>query len=172
MAKQFLIIDGYNLMHAAGFARLRYGPGDLERQRNRFLKSLSTELISTERKLTKVIFDAFESSGNDQRVFILDEMTIEFARSGEDADSLIEYLIQEHSAPKQILVISSDHRLQKAARKRKAAFIDSDKYWYVLSSRIVDESTAESGKTDLPEKMDADILDRLQGEIDQIIDEE
>ena len=26
-----LVIDGYNLMHAAGLARATYGPGDLER---------------------------------------------------------------------------------------------------------------------------------------------
>ena len=32
-----LLIDGYNLMHAAGFARVRYGPGDLERCRLRLL---------------------------------------------------------------------------------------------------------------------------------------
>ncbi len=172
MAKQYIIIDGYNLMHASGFARLKYGPGDLERQRNRFLSKLAGLLTESERVLSSVIFDAFESRSNDDRVNQFEGLTYEFALSGEDADSLIEELIQKHSAPKQVLVVSSDHRLQKAARRRKARSIDSDKYWNNLTSRIIADSPEKIKNSDQMENIDAGILDKLQDEIDQIIDEE
>ena len=47
----------------------------------------------------------------------------------EDADSLIEELIQKNSTPKNLTVVSSDHRLHRAALRRKATPIDSD-VWF------------------------------------------
>jgi len=60
MAQKFLIIDGYNLMHAAGMARERYGPGDLERCRERLLRFLHSRLTAEERKRTTIVFDAWD----------------------------------------------------------------------------------------------------------------
>jgi len=56
-------------------------------------------------------------------------MTIRYATDYPDADTLIEELIQQHDAPRRLLVVSSDHRIQRAARRRRAGFIDSD-LWY------------------------------------------
>ena len=58
MATPFHIIDGYNLLHAAGLGRPTYGPGDLERCRNRLLSFLRTHLRAAERARTTVVFDA------------------------------------------------------------------------------------------------------------------
>ena len=58
MATPFRIIDGYNLMHAAGMARRRYGPGDLERYRNRFIRLVAARLTEEERARTTIVFDA------------------------------------------------------------------------------------------------------------------
>jgi hypothetical protein len=55
-------------------------------------------------------------------------MHVEFAPPGKEADDVIEDLIAGHSAPKRLLVVSSDHRLHKAARRRKAKVRDSDKF--------------------------------------------
>jgi len=65
----------------------------------------------------------------DHNVSQRDGMTIIYAVEHEDADSMIEEIIRKHSNPKQLLVVSSDHRLHKAALRRKSNPIDSD-VWY------------------------------------------
>jgi hypothetical protein len=42
---------------------------------------------------------------------------------------MIEDLLENYRAPKSLLVVSSDHRVQRAARHRGARFIDSEE-WY------------------------------------------
>ena len=56
-------------------------------------------------------------------------MEIRFAVDHDEADDLIEEIIARHPAPKRLMVISSDHRIQKAASRRDAKFRDSDS-WY------------------------------------------
>jgi uncharacterized protein len=55
-------------------------------------------------------------------------MQIVYAIRDQDADTRIEKLITEHSAPRQIRVVSSDRRLQAAARKRRGQFVTSDDF--------------------------------------------
>ena len=45
-------------------------------------------------------------------------LTVRFAVRYEEADRLIEELIRADSAPRRLVVVSSDHRLQRAARRR------------------------------------------------------
>lgn len=125
MPRPFLIIDGYNLMHAAGMAGRRYGPGQFEKSRNRFLRYLASHLAESERRRTTIVFDAQSATPGGSRGAHFEEMEIVFA-SGRDADDLIEEIIAAHSAPRQILLVSSDHRLQKAARRRRAKSVDSE----------------------------------------------
>ena len=125
MAVPFFLIDGYNVLHAAGLARPTYGPGDLERARHRLLRLLTNYLSPREVDRATVLFDAFDAPAGLSRHASFEGLQILFAEKGSDADSLIEDLIQSHSAPRQIIVVSSDHRLQKAARKRRSKSIDS-----------------------------------------------
>jgi predicted RNA-binding protein with PIN domain len=55
-----------------------------------------------------------------------------FAGGGKDADTVIERKILESSAPKRLIVISSDRRLRDAAQKRKAVSVDSESFWIEL----------------------------------------
>ncbi len=59
--RPYLMIDGYNLLHAAGLARRRYGPGQLERCRAQLLAWLAKHLTDGERERTTVVFDAAEA---------------------------------------------------------------------------------------------------------------
>ena len=129
MTQPFVIIDGYNLMHAVGLARQQYGPGDLEVCRNRLLQQLSARLNSSASGRTTVVFDAFGSNDNANRLQEREGITIIYAPAGTDADSELERMIAGHSTPKRLLVVSSDHRLHKAAQRRKAKAIDSDVFW-------------------------------------------
>ncbi|HUG17823.1 MAG TPA: NYN domain-containing protein [Planctomycetaceae bacterium] len=125
MAVPFFLIDGYNVLHAAGLARPTYGPGDLERARHRLLRLLVNYLSDREISRARVLFDAFDAPAGLSRHSSFEGLQISFAETGSDADSLIEDLIQSHSAPRQIIVVSSDRRLQKAAHRRRAKSIDS-----------------------------------------------
>lgn len=135
MADPFLIVDGYNLMHAAGMARLRYGPGDLQRCRTQFLRYLVRHLPSRVRGRTTVVFDAGDAPAGLPRRTTLNGMHVLFADPGHDADTLIEQLIAAHSSPRQIRLVSSDHRLQKAARRRRGRFVDSEDFVAELEQR-------------------------------------
>lgn len=123
-----LVIDGYNLLHAAGLARRRYGPGDLERARENLLRLIASQVSLEQRRRTTFVFDAKDphpaASGHGAHA----DMLVLYAQEDEEADDLIERLIAVHSAPRQLMVVSSDHRLHKAARRRKAVPIDSDEF--------------------------------------------
>src|SRR5690606_3322167 len=93
MGVSFLIIDGYNLLHAVGLGRARYGPGQLEKQRQRLLAFLAEHVSAIQRLRTTVVFDARDAPPGLARHAVHAEMEIVFARPGEEADPLIEELI-------------------------------------------------------------------------------
>lgn len=125
-----LIIDGYNLLYAVGIHAPRRGPQNLEGARGVLLQFLEATLSIADRKRTAVVFDAGpEAPRGLPRKFIDREMTIHFASEYEDADALIEELIRDCSSPRSLTVVSSDHRIQRAAKKRRAEAIDSE-IWY------------------------------------------
>jgi uncharacterized protein len=135
--RPYLIIDGYNLLHAAGLARRRYGPGQLERCRAQLLAWLSKHLAGSERERTTVVFDAAEAPPGLPRHLTAAGITIRFAAPGKDADDTIEELVAAHSAPRQIRLVSSDHRLQRCVQKRRGTFLDSEDFVQELERRGV-----------------------------------
>ncbi|WP_010585368.1 NYN domain-containing protein [Schlesneria paludicola] len=126
MSASFLIVDGYNLMHAAGLAREKYGPGDLARKRTELLFKLAQRLTSEEKQRCTVVFDAIDAPPNLPRRSKHAEITVLFAQPGQEADEVIETLIQKHSASRRLTVVSSDHRLQTAIRRRRGIPLDSE----------------------------------------------
>lgn len=123
-----IVIDGYNLMHAAGLARRSYGPGDLERCRHRLLNFIRRGLAPDQRARTTILFDGKGTDNSSQLDFRFHGLTVGFSPAGQEADDLIEQFILEHSFPKQLIVVSSDHRLHKAARARRSTAIDSEEF--------------------------------------------
>ena len=134
MALPYLIIDGYNLMHAAGLARRHYAAGDLERCRNRLVQSIADNLSADALRQTTVVFDAFTSESNANRQQAFGDLLIVFAPKGQDADGVIEEMLLKHSVPRRVMVVSSDHRLHRAASRRKARCIDSEDFWENISA--------------------------------------
>lgn len=128
MATRYLLIDGYNLLHAAGLARDRYGPGQFEKCRQRLLQEVADRLTAEQRVSTTVIFDAQHAPPDVPSVQRFAGISVVFS-VGSDADSLIEAMLEKHSAPKQVLVVSSDRRLQSAASRRRAEWIKSEMFW-------------------------------------------
>jgi predicted RNA-binding protein with PIN domain len=144
MARQFLIIDGYNLMHAAGIARPTYGPGDLQRCRERLVRWLLEHLDESQRSDTQVVFDAAAAPSDSDLFQTVQGLHVVFAPAGTDADSEIERMLKKHSAPKQVIMVSSDHRLHKAAQRRKARPIDSEDFVAQMEEQPEPTSTHQS----------------------------
>jgi uncharacterized protein len=152
MSTPFLLIDGYNLLHAAGLARLRYGPGDLERARFRLVGLLCEKLTEPEQMRCTVVFDAQNALSDVKREGRRHEIRVLFAPPRQDADTVIEDLVARHPAAKQLIVVSSDHRLHKAAKRRGAQPVDSEIFWDRLQHRpdarmaLVEPPEAAPGK--------------------------
>lgn len=144
MAQPFLLIDGYNLMHAAGMFQASFGPGEFEKRRNRFLSELAGALRAAERDRTTIVFDAPASGPHSVESRTAHGLRVIYARSELDADDVLEELIAAHSAPRQILLVSSDHRLQRAVKKRRGKFLDSEDFLARLAARdnAADDRTA------------------------------
>lgn len=124
-----LLIDGYNLLHATGIVGRGPGPGGLERSRLALLNFLAASLPPAEVPQTTVVFDAREAPWGLPRTVEHHGMTVRFATKYESADALIVELIGAASAPRRLIVVSSDHEIQRAARRRRAKAVDSDA-WY------------------------------------------
>jgi hypothetical protein len=135
MSSMSLLIDGYNLLHASGILGHGVGPGSLERSRSALLNFLAESLTEKVMLNTTVVFDAREAPPGLPRQVSHRGITVQFAPRGSDADAEIEQLIESHHAPRRLTVVSSDHRLHRAARRRRAKAIDSD-VWYAETVRL------------------------------------
>jgi uncharacterized protein len=124
-----LLIDGYNLLNVVGIIGRGVGPGGLERARSALLNFLAESLDPKELAKTIVVFDSREAPWGLPQTVKHRGLMVQFASKYPDADCLIEELIQKESMPRQLTVVSSDHRLQRAANRRRARAIDSD-IWY------------------------------------------
>jgi predicted RNA-binding protein with PIN domain len=131
-----LIIDGYNLLNVVGIIGRGVGPGGLERARLALMNFLAESLEPEAIPKTIVVFDSREAPWGLPRAVVHRGLSVQYASKYPDADCLIEELIQKESAPRKLVVVSSDHRLQRAARRRRARAVDSD-VWYneVLHAR-------------------------------------
>jgi predicted RNA-binding protein with PIN domain len=124
-----LLIDGYNLLHATAIVGRGKELTELHRSREALLGFLAQSIELAERKHTTIVFDAAGAPPGLPRTVIHDEITVHFARDYADADAMLEDLISANDTPRSLVVVSSDHRVQRAARRRKAQPIDSDR-WY------------------------------------------
>jgi hypothetical protein len=123
-----ILIDGYNLLHATGILGRKVGPGTLERARNALLRFLATSLTDSERAETTVVFDANNGPPGLPREQYHQGIHVLYAQGYADADGLMEQLIRADSSPRRLVVVSSDHQVQRAARRRRATAVDSDRW--------------------------------------------
>ena len=128
MPAPFLIIDGYNVLYAAGMGQADYRTGDLQRCRDRLLRFLAARLKSAQLARALVIFDARDPPPDLPARRRQHGMQILFAQPHGDADLMIEELIRDHPHPRQVVLISSDQRLRRTARVYRAKSIASEQF--------------------------------------------
>lgn len=124
------IIDGYNLLHTIIKLDELFKPvTDIQMCRilNQFLKLTG--------QTGEMIFDG--SGPREKNAYEnLSHLEVFFAGAGSDADTVIENKIKSDTAPKRLVIVSSDRRLRKAALSKKAVSIKSDEFWAALNKKL------------------------------------
>ena len=123
-----LLVDGYNLVSPIAAPSRNSDPNWLHRERMLLLERLAEHLPGAVLPAVCVVFDASNPPPDRPSQFVFRQMQVLFAVDHPEADDLIEELIAAHSSPKQLAVVSSDHRVQSAAKRRGAAFFDSERW--------------------------------------------
>jgi hypothetical protein len=123
----FYLIDGYNLMYAMGILPRPMGPKGLERARLAFLGFVKGAHGAEADRVT-VVFDARRAPPDVPTVAHHQGVEVRFAVREGEADELIERLIAEASAPRRLTVVSDDHRIQQAARRRRCPVLGCEEY--------------------------------------------
>ncbi|WP_020468625.1 NYN domain-containing protein [Zavarzinella formosa] len=107
------LIDGYNLMHAIGLVRKNGGETGWLTSRRKLLDWLADQLAHRPSDSFLVVFDAQRSVGTLESN-LHNGVKVLIAR-GQTADDVIEELLAEEINPKQLTVVSNDHRLRDSA---------------------------------------------------------
>lgn len=113
------LIDGYNLLYALGRLTPRGGPAALANARKELLRLLSAAAARDGASVT-VVFDARRPPPGGARQTAAHVEAL-FA-VGRTADDLIEDLLKEPATGRPT-VVSNDHRLKEAARRRGCAWL-------------------------------------------------
>ena len=164
-----ILIDGYNLIFECGLHGKRINSASLANARMGLLQTIKKRVANELHKETTVVFDAKRQplSGQQERESY-GGIEVLYSVNYPDADELIELLIKKHAAPKQLLVVSSDHRLQKAALRRKSKTIDSgDWYDQILEEDFVEQEEQESAGRSSNSLLTDEDLARFKKDIDK-----
>jgi predicted RNA-binding protein with PIN domain len=129
-----LLIDGYNLLHVTGIFGSAGAGTELHRSRMALLDFLAASISERERSQTTIVFDAAGAPPGVPNSAMHEGISVYFARRHANADEMIERLLDECAAPKSLTVVSSDHRIQRAARQHGADYVDSDKWFAELQA--------------------------------------
>jgi predicted RNA-binding protein with PIN domain len=118
-----LIIDGYNLLRAVqNLTEQSFNITDVQ------LCSILSEYLYRIKKKGGIVFDG--TGPRDKTAFNnLYNLEVIFSGSSREADDVIEKLILEDTAPRNLTVVSSDRRIKTAANKKKATAVDCIDFW-------------------------------------------
>ncbi|MDG3006314.1 NYN domain-containing protein [Paludisphaera mucosa] len=121
------LIDGYNVMHAAGVVDSKMGRHQFRGARKRFLDRLAAALKDLAAETT-IVFDANQPPADFPIESNYRGMTVIFAVADADADSRIERILAHHSTPKSLTIVSNDREVRQSATRRKARAIKADDF--------------------------------------------
>ena len=124
------LIDGYNLLWAVqGMAEAPDSLSDVG------LCRLIGKYLRRIKDAGELIYDG--PGPRDKTDFDnMEGIEVLFAGLGKDADTIIERKIEANTAPRSLTVVSSDNRLRKAARARRANSVKSEDFWVVLTREL------------------------------------
>ena len=124
-----IIIDGYNLLRCVQ---------NIEEYQNldeaglcRFI----SEYLQRVRTYGQIIFDGIGPPDKSELGGI-DNLEVYFSGENLEADDIIIEKIEEYSAPKNMVVVSSDRQIRSAATRKKATAVTSDIFWLSMIEQL------------------------------------
>ena len=124
-----VIIDGYNLAHASTWLGLRGRVREPSGLRMMMIRLLAKYAERTDDRMT-VVFDGRPADG--QKIIDIGEragLEVIFSGHDEDADALIERMLELSTGARETLVVSSDRRVRAAASRRNAKSCRSGEFF-------------------------------------------
>ena len=131
------IIDGHNLLHS--IQKTDEGLGSIS---DVWLCRIIGRYLKLTGQSGEIIFDGTgprDKSGFDN----ISDVEVFFAGLGTDTDTVIEDKIGANTAPRRLTIVSSDRRLRKAARARKAISVKSDVFWNSVQKQLSRKKTTK-----------------------------
>lgn len=124
-----LVIDAYNALHVTGVL-----PPDVAGVDVRGLANLIA--ASRWRSVAcRLVCDGTGESGVGRlrSEALPRSISVVYAGPGQDADTLIEDIIESSTTPRRLVVVSSDRRLRAAARRRRCRWLSSEAFLQTLA---------------------------------------
>ena len=111
-----------------------------------------------------MVFDAKRTPLSGQKKQQVEHgIDVHYAIGYSNADLLIDELISIHPDPQRLTVISSDHWVQNAARRRRAQFVDSEQ-WYFKDVSKKKQSEPNLNPTNAPKDISQKLLSDTEKE--------
>ena len=123
-----LVIDGYNLLFQSPWVGKGRGRDWLAKARGRLMSRLDRGLPDDLLRTTQVVFDAPDQATPPADFISSSGLQVVFATDHPEADDLLEQIIRRHPTPKQLTVVSSDQRIQRCARARRALWLRAEDF--------------------------------------------
>ena len=123
------IIDGYNLLRS--IQKLEEFADFTEVQMCRAI----ADFLGCVRDRGHVVFDGI-GPPDKSALGGIRGLEVYFSGESQEADDVIEQKILDNTAPRSLIVVSSDRRLRTAAKKRKATSIQSELFWQGLLNEM------------------------------------
>lgn len=127
------LIDGYNVCFAVGLLPQRVKDDELRQGRIALLSAICEGLPEQDVRETVVVFDSqVDLKLPDEPEVAAFPGEVRFSAKYREADDLIEELIRGERRPEKLTVVSSDGRIAKAAKRRKATSLSNEAWWEAL----------------------------------------
>lgn len=124
-----LLVDGYNLLFGQGWGQ--FHPRShlaLQRGRETLASNLADRISAEHRPSVWIVFDSLDAPAHLPDAMQLRNMNVLFSRHWASADELLQQILTSHPSPRSVVVISSDHAVQRKAIARGSSPFDND-HW-------------------------------------------
>ena len=123
------LIDGYNLLRAVQRYEEFSTLTDVQMCR------IISDFLRCMRDHGHIVFDGI-GPPDKRELGGIRGVEVYFSGENIEADDIIEQKILDNSAPKSLVVVSSDNRLRRAAAKRKATAIRAEPFWAYMCQQL------------------------------------
>ena len=134
--KDWLIIDGYNLLHQIWPV---FQKSDIPRLRKDILLRIEPLVNAIARRVT-VVFDGNQHGNDTSKADECEVIEVIYSPAGSSADSVIEKLVWKAGQPEDILVVTSDRLIRDAVSARGADTMASSLFVSALEEQTANLS--------------------------------